>query len=134
MGQKHYLNPLNFSNPKATRFLAAFAAIPTENSLVSALVDAADSTNFVEPSTAANTLIAAEIVAASLGHPAVDFPVELLRLVQTKLPVLKGFKILAIDAVSVVMDSVQDSVATQAESIDFSSWEAAQQNLLHRLA
>lgn len=131
---KYCLNPLNFSNPKAASFLSAFKLTPTEGTVVNTLVVAADFTDFVEPSVAAATLAAAEIVAASLGRPSTDFPIELLEIAHGALPALKGCKILASDAVSVVMDSIQDSVAMQDEASDFAIWEEAQQNLLHRLA
>ncbi|RZJ87642.1 MAG: DUF4259 domain-containing protein [Hymenobacter sp.] len=130
---KYYLNPLNFSNPKAASFLSAFKLTPTEDTVANMLVVAAESNDFVEPTVAANTLAAAEIVATSLGRPSTDFPIELLEIVHGALPALEGCKILASDAISIVMDSVQDSVAMQDEANDFASWEEAQQNLLHRL-
>jgi hypothetical protein len=129
--KSRYLNQSNFSNPKAASFLTKFITTPTEDTLVDVLVVAADSTDFVESSIAANTLVAAEIVAASLGRPAAYFPIELIEIIPSA---LKGCKILAIDAVSVVMDSVEASVAAQAEANNFSIWEATQQDLLHRLA
>ena len=92
---KYYLNPLNFSNPKAASFLSAFKLIPTERTVVNTLVVAADSTNFVKPNVAANALAAAEIVAASLGQHSTDFPIDLLKIVREALPELKGCKILA---------------------------------------
>lgn len=122
----------NLLNPKAAPFLLAFKETPTKQTVTDALLDAADATDFVGFDVAANTLAAAEIVAASLGHPCMDFPNELDVIIRESRLDLKGCSILALDAVVSSINSVCAQEVLNRTS-EFNVWEIAQKNLLNRL-
>ena len=123
----------NFDNDAATDFAGEFLDTGSEVTLLEALVPAAEEEGYLETPVAAAALAAAEIVAAWRGHPGPDFLPGLLDKVQ-HLDVSDEDELtdLARRAVQAV---VQESELRELwEDQDLIAWEAAQQNLLDRLA
>ena len=124
----------NFDNDAATDLAGEFLDTGSEVTLLEALVPAAEEEGYLEAAVAAAALAAAEIVAAWRGHPGSDFLPGLLDQVQ-HLDVSDEDELtdLARRAVRAV---VQESELRERweESPELAGWEAAQQDLLDRLA
>ena len=124
----------NFDNDDATDFAGEFLDTGSEVTLLEALVSVAEEEGYLETPEASAALAAAEIVAAWRGHPGTDFLPGLLAKVQ-HLDVSDEDELtdLARRAVQAV---VQESELRELweESPELAGWEAAQQNLLDRLA
>ena len=124
----------NFDNDDATDLAGEFLNTGSEVTLLEALVPAAEEEGYLEADVAAAALAAAEIVSAWRGHPGSDFLPGLLDKVQ-HLDVSDEDELadLARRAVRAV---VQESELRELweESPELAGWEAAQQDLLDRLA
>lgn len=124
----------NFDNDDATDFAGEFMETGSEVLLLEALVAAAEEEGCLEADSAAPALVAAEIVAAWLGKPGTDFLPGLLPVVQ-RLSVSDEDELtdLAQRAVQAVLrDSELRDLWTENDQL--AAWQAAQQDLLSRLA
>ena len=123
----------NFDNDDATNFAGEFLDTGSEVTLLEALVPVAEAEGYLEAPEASAALAAAEIVAAWRGHPGPDFLPGLLDKVR-HLDVSDEDELtdLARRAVQAVVR--ESAVRALWEDQDLIAWEAAQQNLLDRLA
>jgi hypothetical protein len=124
----------NFENDQAMDFVSDFTDNPSLDSLEEALttvVELGEDGEYIEVDEASAALAAAEIVAAVLQKPAVDFPAELqpvLASIHTNAIIQK----LARKAVKQVLKE-SELQELWAEGGDSTGWLAIQADLLERL-
>ncbi|SNR29685.1 MULTISPECIES: DUF4259 domain-containing protein [Hymenobacter] len=124
----------NFDNDDAADFLAEFREDPSEVLLLEALVTAVEEEGYLEVDAAGAALAAAEVVAAWLGQPSPDFPDDLL-------PRADNLDVSDEDELVELAQQATRAVLQKSEmrdlweeSAEFTQWQAAQANLLERLA
>ncbi|TGE28532.1 DUF4259 domain-containing protein [Hymenobacter metallicola] len=123
----------NFDNDAAADFAEDFRDNHTEAVLYEALATAAEEEGPLEAHEASEALAAAEIVAAILGKPAQEFPVDLIPvIVKLDASESEDLRELAIEAVEAVVrkSALQEQWAAKD---DYQNWQQLQQGLLERL-
>jgi hypothetical protein len=123
----------NFDNDAAADFAEDFRDNHTEAVLYEALATAAEEEGALEADEASEALAAAEIVAAILGKPAQDFPVDLIPvIVKLDASESEDLRELATEAVEAILKK-SELQQHWAEKEEYASWQQLQQGLLDRL-
>jgi riboflavin biosynthesis pyrimidine reductase len=124
----------NFDNDQAMDFVGDFIDNPSLESLVEVLttvVDLGKDGEYIEVDEASAALAAAEIIAAVLKKPAVDFPAE-LQPVLASIHSTTIIQKLARKAVKQVLGK-SELQELWAEGGDSTGWQTIQEDLLNRL-
>jgi riboflavin biosynthesis pyrimidine reductase len=124
----------NFDNDQAMDFVGDFIDNPSLESLVEVLttvVDLGKDGEYIEVDEASAALAAAEIIAAVLKKPAVDFPAEF----QPVLASIHSTTIIQKLAQKAVKQVLEKSELQElwAEGGDSTRWQTIQEDLLNRL-
>ncbi|WP_045690386.1 MULTISPECIES: DUF4259 domain-containing protein [Hymenobacter] len=123
----------NFDNDTAADFAGAFRDNPDEASLADALQRAANGDQDIDATAASEALAAAEIVAAIQGHPAQDFPADLILVIRQLNPAastdLRKMSRKAVKAIA----KHSELQELWAGSEDSNNWQELQKDLVHRL-
>ena len=126
----------NFQNDSGMDFEEEFKTVPTPTTVRLALLPVVRTVaagGFIDYHEACMALAAAEVIAASLGRPSVDFPKDLLPLVQNLLLNKDvNTRKMARKAIRAVVKK-SELQELWAETADAAHWQAVQKDLLIRL-
>ena len=124
----------SFANDGALDWVAEFRRTPTVEFLRSTL-SAGTTGDFIESFTGESIIAAAEVVAASLGRPASDFPKDLGPIVAKASAQLRPLASLARSALAGVLGSKSELRETWGANTEaFASWQGHVKRLFERLA
>ena len=124
----------NFDNDAAADFAEDFRDNHSEAVLYEALATAAEEEGTLDADEASEALAAAEIVAAILGKPAKEFPVDLIPvIVKLDASESEDLRELATGAVEAILKKSALQEHWAGKNDDYANWQQLQHELLERL-